>query len=428
MIRRTPCAIAVDRPPTRSRDLAWTAPRVPTWRGTSASNLVRLGFVIAATTLMMSAPVLGEDPPRRIPNPAARLLTGSKAHEAWTLYLDLESGHRITQRFLLTNMGPGEHTAVALGHLIEPGRVPYRYVNGRRRGRWTLSEDRLFFDIAASHLDLHRPRGELRITKDDIELRFFFEFAAETPSASLPVSRGPSDYRVEVLAIGTETAGTIRAPWMDAPLETHGHAWLVHTWSEQSEASLLERRIDFFAHEEGVALFALQLSSPDGGTWDWVVHTSPPGEIVESHSSQVTRWQEKISTEKPKAHPAYPLPLAFDVSGEETPTPESPGDSIFLGPEWLRFDPLEVIPQPFRWFIRRTSQPREVWAEAKIGGSLFRTPGPPPLPNSGEKQQALSDRKISESTRGARETEALTAGQSTMGVACITFFNPVGGR
>ena len=35
--------------------------------------------------------------------------------------------------------------------------------------------------------------------------------------------------------------------------------------------------------------------------------------------------------------------------------------AITLAGEWLRFDPLDVIPQPFRWFIRRSSKPREFW-------------------------------------------------------------------
>ena len=52
-------------------------------------------------------------------DPSARLLRGSDASEVWSLYIELESGHRIAQQFLLSNVGPGNHNAVALGHLIE---------------------------------------------------------------------------------------------------------------------------------------------------------------------------------------------------------------------------------------------------------------------------------------------------------------------
>ena len=176
-------------------------------------------------------------PSRPVLDPSARLLDEDEASEAWTLYVELESGHRVTQRFLLTNAGPGEHSAVAVGHLVEPGRAPYRYENGRRRSRWTLSDDRLFFDIAASHLDLHRPKGELRITKDDIEIRLFFDFPRNAPSARVPAERLPRDYHVDVLAVGAETTGSILAPWMDVPVETRGRTWLVHTWTEREEVS-----------------------------------------------------------------------------------------------------------------------------------------------------------------------------------------------
>ena len=58
-------------------------------------------------------------------DPQARLLTGDHASEYWTLFVELDSGHRITQRFLITNAGPGDHTAVAVGHLIERGRETF---------------------------------------------------------------------------------------------------------------------------------------------------------------------------------------------------------------------------------------------------------------------------------------------------------------
>ncbi|HPG25678.1 MAG TPA: hypothetical protein PLW10_08605, partial [Myxococcota bacterium] len=182
-------------------------------------------------------------PPAPVLDPSARWLDGDDASEYWTLYVELDSGHRISQRFLLTNAGPGEHTAVAVGHLTEPGRPPFRYENGRREGSWTASPDRLFFDIAASHLDLHRPRGELRITKDEIEIRLFFDFP-ERGGVAVPRDRLPPSYAIDVLAIASPTEGTILAPWMTTPLATRGRTWLAHTWMSRDEAvSLFEKSV-----------------------------------------------------------------------------------------------------------------------------------------------------------------------------------------
>jgi hypothetical protein len=165
-----------------------SANRAPGQTGTSASK-ARNRASAASTPL----------------DPSARMLSGDDASEHWTLYVELENGVRIAQRFLLTNTGPGDHNAVALGHLVAPGHEPFEYVNGRRRSRWTLSEDRLFLDIAASHLDLHRPTGELRITKDDIEIRLFFDLGESGISARVPSDRLPKGYAVDVLAVGAPT-------------------------------------------------------------------------------------------------------------------------------------------------------------------------------------------------------------------------------
>ena len=219
---------------------------------------------------------------RAVLDPSARLLRGDSASETWTLYVELDSGHRITQRFLLSNAGPGIHNAVAIGHLVEPGRAPYRYQNGRRRARWRLSEDRLFFDIASSHLDLHRPKGELRITKEDIEIRLFFDFPEQGASARIPAEQLPPEYNVDVLAIGAAIQGSIKAPWMAGPLETRGHVWLVHTWTNEDEAELLNRRVEVFGQDRDFSFYGIQMR--DRGDWEsaWNVLATSSNKIIES--------------------------------------------------------------------------------------------------------------------------------------------------
>lgn len=355
---------------------------------------------------------------RPVLDPSARLLSEDDASEAWTLFLDLESGHRITQRFLLTNVGPGEHSAVAVGHLVEPGRAPYRYENGRRRARWTLSDDRLFFDIAASHLDLHRPKGELRITKDDIEIRMFFDFPAQGPSARVPDALLPPDYHVEVLALGAATTGSILAPWMASPVETRGRAWLVHTWTPHEEARLLSRRLEVLGADSETAFYGIQLRGNGDWTGAWSLAKNGAGRVIESPINVQSVWSERSRA----AGGDYPTPAGFDVD-----------DGRFAGPisldrEWLRFDPLEVIPQPFRWFIRRRSRPQEVWADARIGVSLSSASGTPSLPFPDE----TTSPNATETSRAKRETDEertlLPAPGSPNGVASITFLNPVGRR
>ena len=342
-------------------------------------------------------------------DPAARLLSGADASEYWTLYIELESGHRITQQFLLSNAGPGDHSAVAIGHLSEPGRAPYRYENGRMRARWTLSEDQLFFDIAASHLDLHRPTGELRITKDDIEIRLFFAFAENALAARVPVDQLPMNYHVDLLAIAAETHGTIQAPWMSEPLETRGRTWLTHTWTPQDEATLLDRRVEIFGYENGTSFYGLQIQRGNQFQRAWMITSLGRLKIVESSIKIPAGWVETESAQGGGETLSYPLPGRFDFSNR------SDSGQITRGREWLRFDPLAVIPQPFRWFIRRKTKPRQVWADALIRVTLSTTPGPPSLPDAGETKSDWNSN---------REPEEETAERSVAGVASITFLNP----
>ena len=97
---------------------------------------------------------------------------------------------------------------------------------------------------------------------------------------------------------------------------------------------------------------------------------------------------------------------------------------ISLAGDWLRFDPLEVIPQPFRWIIAQRSQPQEVWADALIGVSIWPTPESPSLPSSGETKSVRQSTEASNGSRVHRESDEVTADSSMAGVAYITFQNP----
>ncbi len=349
-------------------------------------------------------------------DPSARLLAGDSASEYWTLYVELDSGHRITQRFLIANAGPGDHSAVAVGHLSERGRPPYRYVNGRRRNAWTLSPDRLLLDIAASHLDLHRPKGALKITKEDVEIRLEFDFSDKVFASRVPAAQLPSRYFVEVLAVGALTRGTILAPWMATPLAVTGRTWLVHSWTPDDEAALLDRRVDVFGRSGNTFFYGLQVTDGDQFAGAWQLLSRPedrPGRAkLESRINFPARWKDgsKLLSGDPGA--GYPIPDRFQISGK------AESGEIRLSHEWLRFDPLDVIPQPFRWFIRRSSQPAEVWADSQIAVSIRRALEKPSLPPSGAERVSNSP----------RETEDETTESNVTGVASITFMNPIDRR
>ena len=348
-------------------------------------------------------------------DPSARLVRGKEASEYWNLYIELESGHRIAQQFLLSNRGPGSHNAVAVGHLVEEGREPYRFTNGRRRAGWRLSEDRLFLDVGSSHLDLHRPLGELRITKDEVEIRLFFAFAESDLAERVPDEVLPANYRVDVLAVAATTEGTIRAPWMTQPITTRGRTWLTHTWTKDDEAELLDRRVDVFGFNNGTAFYGLQLRRGNRFQRSWLLQTMTSSSVIESSINIPETWHDEYADASPRQAPSYPVPTRFTFSrGADS-------GQITLGRHWLHFDPLAVLPQPFRWFVRRKTRPHQVWAEALIGVRLSQAPDAPSLPDAGETESAPS---IKSSFNSKREIEEETAERSVTGVASITFMNP----
>jgi hypothetical protein len=368
---------------------------------------------VAMARAASSSAIFRTVPSATVLDPAARLLHEDAATEYWNLYIELDSGHRITQRFIITNAGPGEHSAVAIGHFSEPGRPPYRYQNGRRRARWTLSEDRLFFDIGASHLDLHRPSGELRITKKDIEIRLFFDFSDSALASRVPDDRLPKNYHVDILAVAASTSGTIQAPWMSEPIEANGRTWLAHTWTRKDEAKLLDRRIEFFGNENGTAIYGLHITRGTKFSKGWVLAESASASMIESLINIPASWQQSNPTgAKAQAQP-YPVPRRFVFSNGTN------SGQITLKQEWLRFDPLAVIPQPFRWFIRMKTKPQEVWADAVIGVTLSSALETPSLPDASETESDSNSK---------REPEEETAERSVTGVASITFMNPANGR
>jgi len=362
--------IAVGEEPGSSVDPA------PGERATAESKPQRQPAIASATKAAAQAAVA----PVATLDPSARLLEGDDASEHWTLYIELESGHRIAQRFLLTNAGPGDHNAVALGHLIEPGRAPYEYVNGRRRSSWTLSDDRLFF-----------------------------EFDAKGLSARVPSDRLPKGYEMDVLAVAAPTHGTLRAPWMSKPLETRGRTWLVHTRARSEESSLVDRRIELYGQAGKTFFYAFQLDRGSDFSRSWALFGGRDDKNIESTINIIATDASGSGGLESPTGDTYPLPRPIDFSGERY------SGRISLTREWLRFDPLAVIPQPIQWFIRRNTNPREVWADARIGVRISSAPEAPSLPLPGEAESDFNSN---------RETESETAERSVTGVASITFLNP----
>ena len=150
------------------------------------------------------------------------------------------------------------------------------------------------------------------------------------------------------------------------------------------------------------------------GAWQLLSTPLRPGAgKLDSRINFPARWKEGATLLAGKVGEGYPVPDRFDLAGKQE------SGVIRLSREWLRFDPLDVIPQPFRWFVRRSSQPQEVWADTRIAVSIRRALEKTSLPPSSETEHVSNLQ---------RETEDETTDSNVTGVASITFMNPIDRR
>jgi hypothetical protein len=316
---------------------------------------------------------------------AARMSLGESASEYWDLTARFESGHLLFARFLVTNEGPGEHTAVAVGHLLFPdgGHVAFR--NGRQRGRWRLEAGGERLVVGSSLLDLRSPRRRYEVDKerDGIRIRLAIEAGS---GAGVSAPAGGLSLRLLDLAAPVTGEIQVRERGMSAPQTLRGRAWLIHTWLDEPESAVALRRIDFLAFDGDVALALVDvLPVPGRAPWRWLAVQEASQPVQQSAA-----FEAVASGAAPgRGEPQYPLPGALRLEN-----PELSG-RIDLARVLLRHEPLEDLPQPFRFLFSLKTRPRRAWVESPFA-LKFDTPS-------------------SRSTRELRGT----------GIAAVTFSNPL---
>ena len=58
--------------------------------------------------------------------------------------------------------------------------------------------------------------------------------------------------------------------------------------------------------------------------------------------------------------PSYPVPVRLVLSGSAA------SGEVRVGRELVRADPMLSIPQPFRWWLSRSSAPRRIFSLAEV--------------------------------------------------------------
>lgn len=308
--------------------------------------------VLACALALAWAARASEAPEPRRGDPAARLSDASAASEYWDLTARFESGHTLLVRFLITNQGPGAHTAVAQGYLILPDSRVVPFKNGREAGKWTLSGDRLSIDIGSSELDLRGPVRRFAVDNDKRGVKIHLSLPVRGP-ALWSEARDGADDGFDLLQVSGEASGTIWVQSMPAAAAVRGRAALTHAWMSRSPGDLARREIEFFGLGDETGIYFSEILPTAGAPRRWLAVVR--GEAVEQYSGGVA-----LDLGPPLSGARdYPLPrgLAIRAGGIDA--------RIEVQRELVRVDPFDIIPQPFRFLLSLRSRPMRIWAAAK---------------------------------------------------------------
>jgi len=335
-----------------------------------AHRILRLAAALAATLLATGAAAQSVDPGAKVP-------AGDSASEYWDLVARLDEGFVVTARFAITNEGPGEHNAVAFGHVLRPGLPPVAFQNGRRQGHWRLSPDRRRIEIGSSVLALSDGARHFEVDNDKRQIKVFLDWQQDASARSAPV--GPQGYQIDVLQLASPVRASVWIVGMKAPKEVAGTLTLTHTRSPVLEGEQVLRRIDVASRETGGGTYLLDLLAPDGTRFSWLSVSTPGAERLERSGFAVSTEGEVQG-----ASPGHWSPSRLVLKG-----PDLQG-SVSLGEPFLEVDPLAALPGFLRMVYSLRGRPHRSWIPADFDLSLVPGPTLPAIRVAGDAVAALT--------------------------------------
>jgi len=323
------------------------------------AGLVTALILVLAWPLLAATPITRGDPRSRIPDT-------DEASEYWDLVADFESGHALFARFLITHEGPGRNTAIAYGHFVEPDGTTWPWHNGKREENWRLESGGRVLDVGSSELYLDGPPHRLLVKKlkKSAGIHIDLSIAADGPPGFGAGEPGGMD--VDLLASAAVARGTVKLQGRSGKLALAGRAGLTHSWMAKSEPDLSQRRLDFFSLHGDTVLYLREDTAPDGSRKGWLRVARGGESLFETGDFSLTG----TGTSAAPGDPGYALPARLALRSSQVE------GEIEIGAGLLHHDPMEIIPQPFRFLLSLKMRPLRVWTKSPFDVS-FRTGADP---------------------------------------------------
>jgi hypothetical protein len=292
----------------------------------------------------------------------SHLSDGDSASEYWDIVAHFDSNHHLFARFLITNEGPGDRTATATWQLIDPNGKRTEFRNGRRKGRWTLNPDGNRIEIGSSIFDQSGSVHRLEYDSTKRGIRVAFEYSPSGP-VGWPDS-ADDRYRFDLLELGTPVTGTVWLEGMSETASVSGTISITHTWMEESEADLTLRRIEFSSTGSGPAIYLSDRTAPSGERTRWLFIARDGEVLVQTTDFELDLIDPPSRSDlvdpPNQKRGDYPTPSELQISGSALE------GAIQRGSTLAEVDPLEAIPQPFRFLLSFKLRPHRVWARASF--------------------------------------------------------------
>ena len=308
------------------------------------------GALVAALLVVPRASMPAERGDR-----GSHISDGGSASEYWDIVADFDNHYSLFARFMITNEGPGTRTAIASWYLVDPEKKLHPFRNGRRQGRWSLSSDGRRIEIGSSLFDQSGAVHRLEYDSKKRDTLIQFQYLPKGPMVwtDPPVS---GSYSIDLLDLGTPVTGTILLKGMSEPVPVRGTISVAHTWMEQSEVDISLRRIEFSSAGDGPSLYLSDLTTPSGMRHRWLV-VERGGEVI----FRTTDFGLELGDpRKQGTKDRYPTPSALRIT--------APGveGTIHADSVLVAVDPLDNIPQPFRFLLSLKMRPHRVWKRASF--------------------------------------------------------------
>jgi hypothetical protein len=271
----------------------------------------------------------------------AALLTASASGAAptewWVLAARLDSGDQVIVEFTLTDVGPGERNAAAIGNWIAKDGALTPFSRAKLGGDWTASPDGKRIDLGKFVFDRTQPAAQLRVEKGSLRIALDFPLPA-APLAKRSLASGK--WTQELWVAGARVQASLWKKGMTSPLVSAGRVALSRRSIQGPEAKLAQRRLEAFSLG-AEPLYVLEVANGKRAE-RWVV-------ACDAHGRPLAQDFAPLAPSDELGAVARRLTLAGPaVSG-----------SLRAGARLAAYDPLAGLPAPIRFLLGLNLQ--SVW-------------------------------------------------------------------